>query len=76
VIIAQRLSTIKHADRIVVLKDGAAAEEGTHAELLALNGEYARIYDLQYRESDELTAEIDQFLHAQGRDYQLKPLAA
>ena len=76
VIIAQRLSTIKHADRIIVLKDGAVAEEGTHAELLALNGEYARIYDLQYRESDELTAEIDQFLYAQGRDYQLKPLAA
>jgi ATP-binding cassette subfamily B protein len=47
-IVAQRLSTIKHADRIVVLKDGAVAEE-----LLARNGEYAHIYNLQYREQDE-----------------------
>ncbi|HIQ06002.1 MAG TPA: ATP-binding cassette domain-containing protein [Anaerolineae bacterium] len=54
IIIAQRLSTIKHADRIVVLKDGKVAEEGTHQELLALGGEYARIYNLQYREQDEL----------------------
>ncbi len=61
-IIAQRLSTIKHADRIIVLKDGVVAEEGTHDELLALGGEYARIYDLQYRESDELEAEIHRYL--------------
>ncbi|MGH2541465.1 MAG: ABC transporter ATP-binding protein, partial [Ardenticatenaceae bacterium] len=52
-IIAQRLSTIKHADRIVVLKDGRVAEEGSHADLLALDGEYAKIYNLQYREQDE-----------------------
>lgn len=64
-IIAQRLSTIKHADRIVVLKDGVVAEEGTHDELLAMGGEYAHIYDLQYRESDELEAEIHRYL----RDY-------
>ena len=62
IIIAQRLSTIKHADRIVVLKDGVVAEEGTHDELLALGGEYAHIYDLQYRESDELEAEIHRYL--------------
>jgi len=58
IIIAQRLSTIKHADRIVVLKNGVVAEEGTHAELLALGGEYAKIYELQYRERDELAHEI------------------
>lgn len=75
VIIAQRLSTIKHADRIVVLKDGAVAEAGTHAELLALGGEYARIYDLQYRESDELTAEIEQYLAAHDNEYAARPLA-
>ncbi len=62
IIIAQRLSTIKHADRIIVLKDGVVAEEGTHEELLALGGEYAHIYDLQYRESDELEAEIQRYL--------------
>ncbi|MCA9973746.1 MAG: ABC transporter ATP-binding protein, partial [Anaerolineales bacterium] len=72
IIIAQRLSTIKHADRIVVLKDGAVAEEGTHADLLARGGEYARIYDLQYRESDDLLVEIQQYLAQQ----QLAPAAS
>ncbi|MEZ4642876.1 MAG: ABC transporter ATP-binding protein [Chloroflexota bacterium] len=75
IIIAQRLSTIKHAHRVIVLKDGVVAEEGTHADLLARDGEYARIYNLQYRESDDLLAEIRQYMAAQGGDYQLKPLA-
>ncbi len=76
IIIAQRLSTIKHADRVVVLKDGVVAEAGTHAELLARKGEYARIYDLQYRESDELLAEMQQYMAAQDEAYKLRPLAA
>lgn len=76
IIIAQRLSTIKHADRVIVLKDGVVAEEGTHSSLLARNGEYARIYNLQYRESDDLLAEIRQYMAAQGGDYLRKPLAA
>jgi ABC-type multidrug transport system fused ATPase/permease subunit len=75
-IIAQRLSTIKHADRIVVLKDGVVAEEGTHDELLALGGEYAHIYDLQYRESDELEAEIRKYLETHRKRPKLMPLAA
>lgn len=77
-IIAQRLSTIKHADRIIVLKDGVVAEEGTHDELLALGGEYAHIYDLQYRESDELAHEIEQYLEqirVKDSDYAARPLA-
>lgn len=45
-IIAHRLSTIKNADRIVVLQDGEIAEQGKHEELLALNGVYKRLYDL------------------------------
>ena len=80
-IIAQRLSTIKHADRIVVLKDGIVAESGTHSELLALGGEYARIYNLQYRESDELLEEVRQYvairqLELERAEYQSRPLAA
>ncbi len=75
IIIAQRLSTIKHADRVIVLKDGVVAEEGTHKELLARDGEYAHIYDLQYRESDDLLAEMRQYMTTQSGDYQLKPLA-
>lgn len=52
-IVAQRLSTIQNADKIVVLREGRVAEEGTHAELLALGGEYTKLYELQFREQEE-----------------------
>lgn len=52
IVVAQRLSTIKNADKIVVLKDGRVAEEGTHENLLALGGEYTKLYELQYREQE------------------------
>ncbi|MDD4005487.1 MAG: ATP-binding cassette domain-containing protein [Elusimicrobiaceae bacterium] len=47
VMVAHRLSTIKHADRIYVLNNGEIAETGTHAELLAQNGIYAKLYEIQ-----------------------------
>jgi subfamily B ATP-binding cassette protein MsbA len=47
-VIAHRLSTIERADRIVVLDRGQIAETGTHAELLARNGIYTRLYRIQY----------------------------
>jgi ATP-binding cassette subfamily B protein len=48
-IIAHRLSTIQFADRIVVVHKGRIREEGTHQELLARGGLYARLYELQYQ---------------------------
>jgi ATP-binding cassette subfamily B multidrug efflux pump len=48
-IIAHRLSTIKNADRILVVHKGEIWEQGSHEELLAQGGLYARLYDLQYR---------------------------
>jgi len=52
VVIAHRLSTIRNADRILVLHKGEVRESGTHAELLAHNGIYRRLYELQYRQQE------------------------
>lgn len=47
-IIAHRLSTIENADRILVMEQGAIVESGSHAELLALGGHYAKLYQKQF----------------------------
>lgn len=55
-IIAQRLLTVKKADKILVLDDGAIVERGTHDELLANDGLYREMYDLQLKDMDEMAA--------------------
>jgi subfamily B ATP-binding cassette protein MsbA len=49
-VIAHRLSTIRNTHRIVVLSEGQIVEGGTHDQLMALNGEYRRLYDLQFKD--------------------------
>jgi ATP-binding cassette subfamily B protein len=52
IIIAHRLNTIRHVNRILVLQHGELVEEGTHEALLAQGGIYARLYELQYKDQD------------------------
>ncbi len=50
IVVAHRLSTVKNADRIVVLGTDGILEEGTHEELIALGGEYKKLYTYQFKE--------------------------
>jgi subfamily B ATP-binding cassette protein MsbA len=47
-VIAHRLSTIAHANRIIVIVNGRIMEQGTHAELMALRGEYSKLNQMQF----------------------------
>ena len=49
-VIAHRLSTVEHADKIIVMDEGRMIEAGSHQELLALNGHYSRLYHMQFKD--------------------------
>ena len=59
-VIAQRLRTVKDADQILVMGDGEIVERGKHEELIALDGQYRQIYDLELRDQEEALKRLDQ----------------
>jgi ATP-binding cassette subfamily B multidrug efflux pump len=58
-IIAHRLSTVKHSDRIIVLDQGRLVESGTHAELLLQRGLYYRLYAMTYASIEGETKKVE-----------------
>lgn len=58
-VVAHRLSTIKNADEIVVIANGKIKEQGSHSELIKLDGIYAKLYNLQFRTSDNMILNQD-----------------
>jgi ABC-type multidrug transport system fused ATPase/permease subunit len=65
-VIAHRLSSVKRADEVLVIEGGRIANRGTHAELIAADGHYRRIYDVQMRDQDEIVSRTDTLASAGG----------
>lgn len=57
-IIAHRISSLKHADEILVLEDGEIVERGTHDDLVNNNGPYERIFNIQYQDREEILSAV------------------
>ncbi len=70
VLISHRFSTVRNADRIHILDEGRIVESGTHDELIALDGEYARMYEVQAR------AYLDEGVRGGGGGAEPPPAAA
>ncbi|MBN2117579.1 MAG: ABC transporter ATP-binding protein [Anaerolineales bacterium] len=75
-VIAHRLSTIRRANRILVIENGRIAEQGTHAELLRLDGHYYRLYTQQFRHELETQYGLAEAVGIQTKEEAPEALAA
>jgi len=66
-IIAHRISSVKDADIIIVLDRGRIVERGTHEELLAAGGMYRRIYDVQFKDLQQVRERLEKDGRARGQ---------
>jgi ABC-type multidrug transport system fused ATPase/permease subunit len=66
-VIAQRLTTVKSADQILVMERGRIVQRGTHDELVVVEGPYREIYDLQLRDQEEVLAQLPAAQRARAR---------
>ena len=74
IIIAHRLSTVRSADRIIVLQRGQIIEQGSHATLMAQHGHYAELYDAYFRhQSPNYMPQTGEFGYVQSRESTLEP---
>ena len=71
-VIAHRLSTVRRADMIIVLDQGQIIERGTHIELLAQNGLYRQIYELQLRDQEQFREQMD-LIDSEGNEALVRP---
>ncbi len=62
-IIAHRLSTVQRADRLIVLEHGRIVEQGTHADLLRKGGIYARLFQMQWRDGEDVVTAMAALAH-------------
>ena len=75
-VIAQRLSTVRHADIILVMDQGRIVQRGAHSELLAQEGLYRRIYDLQLRDQEEFLTAMSNLEQPSVTSFPANPLSA
>jgi ATP-binding cassette subfamily B protein len=68
ILIAHRLSTVRSADRIIVLRDGAIIEQGSHEQLMEQGGHYAELYDTYFRHQSLSYIENARAAFAEGAD--------
>ncbi len=74
IVIAHRLSTILKADRILVVKDGIIAEQGTHDELLALGGTYRELFETQFRQAIDYETKDDLNIDSLSTSHEVRRL--